>query len=807
MIEPGHGPEAGGDETFAWLGERLRRLALGLTAGLFVARAYFPSEDAASGSGLIWVFGILATAGLGVASILLSGTTRLRWSWADAAVLALVVLVGMSASHAADRRPAITMAWEWGGLGLLYFLARNLPRTRTESAAMAGAVVATAVAVAAYGLYQVPVEFPRLHRLFNDRPDAVIRGMGYVPGTPSAEALKNRLLSKEPFSTFALPNSLAGFLVGPMALAFGVALENLRREGRGSRLVALAMAAVPGLLVLICLLLTKSRSAYIGLFVALLVLAWRARGAVPSRVLAISGAGLAAVLGGLIVAGVVAKQLDVQVVTESTKSLRFRWEYWVGTWGVITDAPSPYASAGIGEMPLAQEPRESASSTRTFWRGLGPGNFAGPYLAHKLPEASEEILDPHNMILETWATAGVFATLSLLAALVIGLREVLGPPRPGVAGASDSGPDRPSQPSRDPGAPPDRSGWLVLAAGMGWLAVWVLGKLNPISEPDLLARWLVLGAAWALAVAMGAALWRLRPIPAEALGVAVLALAINLLAAGGIGIPSVAMSLWVLLALGMNLRDDRPCGRLRLAGGLGPAVLLACVWAAMAGTYFGAVVPGWKSEAAMNEGDALMAIRPPAFEPARAAYTRAGEADRYSPRPWLALAELEYRYWRSPEVVKRRETQWKKVGILVDKALEPPMRNPNNLAFRRRQAAYARAILRELPADAKVFELLELKATIARACRWAARIYPTNATVRAELADASADIGMYHDAAKEAKQALLLDAKTPHNDKKLPDEVRSILKAQAPKWEEQANAPPPVAPAARPGKPAATGAK
>ncbi len=51
--------------------------------------------------------------------------------------------------------------------------------------------------------------------------------------------------SNEPFSTFALANSLAGFLVGPLALAFAVALENLKREGKGSRLVALGPGGDP----------------------------------------------------------------------------------------------------------------------------------------------------------------------------------------------------------------------------------------------------------------------------------------------------------------------------------------------------------------------------------------------------------------------------------------------------------------------------------------------------------------------------------------------------------------------------------
>jgi hypothetical protein len=698
----------------------------------------------------------------------------------------------MSCSRAADRRPAITMAWEWGALGLLYLLVRNLPRGRGESATLAGAVVATAVAVAAYGLYQVPVEFPALRAMFHRSPEVVLVRMGIEPGSPSADAFRRRLMdSNEPFSTFALANSLAGFLVGPMALAFAVALENLRREGRGSRLVAFALASLPGLLMLICLMLTKSRSAQIGLLVALLVLAWRARRALSPRALAFTGVGLAVVVAGLVAAGVATRQLDIQVITEGPKSFRYRLEYWAGTWGVITDAPSPYASAGVGGMLGGPEPEEVVGRTGTFWSGVGPANFAMPYLRHKLPEASEEIQDPHNMVLEVWATSGVFAMLALLAALGIGLREMLGPAR----GVAEDGPDGPTDLARPSKAKSASSGWLLGLAGLGWLAVWALGKLNPVTQADLLARWLILGIGWGLAVLLGAPLWRRRPIPAAGLGVAVLALSINLLAAGGISIPSVAMSLWVLLALGLNLRDDRPCGRLREVGGLGPTIVLAVVWAALAGTFHGAVMPFWESESYRLAGEAAMASRPPAYEAARKAYQEAIEADHYNVKPWIGLADVEFAYWRSPEWGQRKEPQFMKPLIAIDDALARPWRDPNNLGLRRRQAALARAILREMPADADPQAILAMKYTIVKATRNAAGIYPTNATLRAELAQASADIGIYTDAAREAKQALLLDGLTPHEDKKLPKGMRAYLDGQIPAWEAKAKEPPPTPPA------------
>ena len=267
------------DPYFPVLGERLRQLALGLTTTLIVMRPYWPSEDAATGTGLSWVLAMLVVAAVAVMAGLLGGVARWRWSWADAAFLMVVLLVALSTRQAADRRGAINLSWEWAGIGVVFLLVRNLPRTRGESAAVAGALVASAVAVASYGLYQGFVELPAVKRAFLANAPKLMHDMNIAPGSTSEAMFRSRVLdSKEAFATFALPNSLAGFLVGPLALALAVAVDNLRREGRGSRFVALAMAAVPGAVLAVCLLMTKSRSAWIGLAVAMLVIAWRSRG-------------------------------------------------------------------------------------------------------------------------------------------------------------------------------------------------------------------------------------------------------------------------------------------------------------------------------------------------------------------------------------------------------------------------------------------------------------------------------------------------------------------------------------------------
>ena len=460
-------------------------------------------------------------AGLAIASSLVGGTLRVRFSWVDAAVAVLIVLVASSASHATDRRPAINLSWEWVAFGVAYFLVRNLPRTRGESTVLAGAMVATAVAVSAYGMFQVGVEQEQLRRYYESHTVEALREAGITPGTPAQKLFEDRVLqSNEVYSTFGLANSLAGFLLGPLILLVAVGWDNLQhREGRGSRAWALALAAPLGALLLTCLLLTKSRSAYLGLAAALAVLAWRERRRVSAPRLAAGAIAGLVVVSALVAAGVKSGRLDRQVLTESTKSLGYRVEYWIGAWGVITDGP------------------------RTWLTGHGPGNFSGPYVRHKLARSSEEILDPHNLVLEVWAASGVVAALALVTALGLALRETLGPsrsPEEGPAPERRKGRRSPAAPEMGPepesAATPKRLGWLVAFAGGGWLLASVVGTLDPFAG-DLFFRWVILGAAWAGAVALGLPLWRRRPVAASGLGAAVLGVSINLLAAGGIGHP------------------------------------------------------------------------------------------------------------------------------------------------------------------------------------------------------------------------------------------------------------------------------
>ena len=734
----------------ARLGEWLRRAALGLTAALLTARAYWPSEpdyQADAGNGTYWVFALLVAAGLAAASALLGGTLRLRFSGADVALIALAMLVALAAGQAIDRRPALNIAWEWGGLILAYLLIRNLPRTQGESYVLAGALAATAAAVAVYGLYQAGVEIPALQSRFVANKSRMLLAAGFTPGTPTAVSFEHRLLhSNEPYSTFALANSLAGYLVGPLVLMLSVVWRGLTdRDFKGSRWAAVGLALPPLAAVVVCLILTKSRSAYVGLAVAMLILAWRERRRVRARTLAVGAVVGLLVVAGLVAAGLKTGRLDTLVLTQAGKSFRFRQEYWVGSWRAINE------------------------SSPSFWHGYGPGNFAAAYLRHKLPLASEEIKDPHNLILETWATAGFWAVVALGAAVGFGLWSAFGPPKETA----------PAEPVLDDAGPPASPVWLLVCAGLGWLALLGVAKASDFLGSGF-ERWMILGMTWLFVLACGWPLWRRRPPEPAALGAAALAVLVNLSAAGGISVPAVGIALWTTLALALNLRADRPAGRLRAAGGRLAAFALSAVWVALLGTFIGTVVPYWRCEAALARAENALASRPPDYDRAESAYETAKDADPLSARPWIAMATLDYQRWEA-RGAKADDLRWKKIPIAMFKANELP-RPPDNWARQLDRAQFMSLVLQRLGSALPPHESIRYQANIAEALRHASRLYPTNAALHARIAESSAAMSMIDEALKEGQTALDLDRQTPHLDKKLDPSVRLWLEGKVPEW-------------------------
>ncbi len=309
------------------------------------------------------------------------------------------------------------------------------------------------------------------------------------------------------------------------------------------------------------------------------------------------------------------------------------------------------------------------------------------------------------------------------------------------------------EPPIDPTSPPRSAAWIVICGGASWLAVVLLGWVDPIdaSSQSASARWYLLGISWCLTIVFGAPLWRsVGGPPASAFGAAALAISVNLLAAGGISMPAVALSLWILIALGLNLREDLGCGKLREYAGRTFPFLGGVVAAILLGLSYRDVTPYLRSQTLIGRARDQISREKPDFDRARTAYFNAISADPYDVTPWYGLADLEFQYWLS-RGAKAGEPIWKEVDIALLKALDAP-RDPRTLGVQLQRAGYAREILARRGADLTPLEIVKLRGTIVNAMRNATISHPTNALYHGELAEASAELGEYSGAVKAAKE-------------------------------------------------------
>jgi O-antigen ligase len=753
-VSPGARPAA-----VVFHADRLRPLLLGGLMTLCVARPLYPSESAAfDGDGvtivMLWialaVFWLLGTVGRPEFSV--------RFGWLDAAVLLLVgwhTVAALWATQHGSPRPAANMLWEWVGLGLCYLLARQFIATAREARAVAAVMVALAVALSGYGLYQCAYEMPQTRAKYRADPDRALRDAGYwfPPDSPERKSFADRLNNVEPSATFALTNSLAAFLapwlVMLVGMGFGAGLT--RRRWFGMLLCLIPIA--------VCLLMTKSRSGYIAAGVGLaLVWLWRRERTVrvgwktPAVILTVAAVLVAAVIAG--------GRLNGGLLGRAAKSFGYRLQYWQSSLHMIADHPLI---------------------------GCGPGNFQSAYTHYKLPEASEEVADPHNFLLEIWATAGTPAALAFLAVLAGFAWAVARGQGPGASGPGNEGkaeggsrraeetpdagppatygsapPDQPSafriQPSssnpQSPVPSPSRDAWLyvLLGSGFGFLVSLPVGMLSA-APPGWAAVLLGLPlAAVAVVLMLG---WiengqMSRWLPA----VGVVVLLVDLLAAGGIGFPGVAGTLWLLLALGLQGEQPRA---LPVAGAWAALLVALALAVACYGTAYSPVLG--------CQGQLWLAER----EPARAVehLEAAAAADPWAAEPWRQLAAIWFEaWWRQPS-----EDAFRRFERTEAKSLElAPNAAPAWLAA---GDWYYRASSQTHRGGATVAGQTLDKAVAAY--RHAVQLYPNIAVYRAKLAVACRAAGDRAAFRDEAEAALRLDEATPHADKKLPAEMRDRL--------------------------------
>ena len=719
--------------------EKVRPWCLGAAAMLFVARPLWPSDVATlSGAGIpvamAWLLLLASWMGAG----LRDGRLAVQFRWLDtllAALLLCFALTGLWGVYHAAPRPAINVVWEWTALAAAFWLVRQLLRTGAEARALVVVMIALAVAEAGFGLHQYFVSLPADRAAYHADPDGMLErnGLWFPPGSRERYLFEQRLASTEPFGTFELANSLGGLLAVWLVVACAAIwpIRRAQRSGWSPRdyliqiVTPLVVTTVP---LSATMILCKSRSALLAVMAGLagiaLIMLTRSLKSRRNTIFFVAATAVALLVA--VTFGWLTGALDVEVISEIPKSFMYRWEYWQAAAGLLRAHP---------------------------WVGAGPGNFRDAYPTYKLPEASEEIADPHNFAIELATSAGLpamLAMLGLIAAVVwIALRSTLTGRAVSAVEEENEGPAQHGAHKTSNGA----EHYVLLGGAAGFVFALVLPlivgpvvavPLAPLKFVSGLGVGAVVVAAWRRWILHG----ELRPT-VPALGACVLL--VNFLAAGGIGFPATAGSLWLLLALALGLTDfDRPPRVI----GLRPLVvssLLACTGAVLC--YATAYRP------VVNAGQemAIAAARP---NDAETWLLTAAESDPLDFQPWVQITALRFARWQA----EPNETHWQAFEAAQARLLE--LRPQHSTAWMYVGDCYRTAALKSGSRD-------RWKAALS-AYRQAVELYPNHALRRAKLAQALAESGDPAAAREQAEQALRFDRLTPHVDQKLSSEMRQV---------------------------------
>ncbi len=433
--------------------------------------------------------------------------------------LCWLIAVTLLTSGHGNGRAVWNGFWQVMSLASCFYIGRALLHFRQVRAAVILLLLVGCTAMSFVGLEQVLVSLPANRAKYAADPESVLAEYGFdaPPGSPRRAQFEDRLNSPEPFANFALANSLATLLCLGVFLTGGwltssILLDAATQKEKVLRWGSLAGLSIALLTQLNCLLLTRSRTAYLSMLLALgfwLILEWmRGKVRLTGRTLRMVGGAVSAFVlvgfGWLLT-------VDSLVFTEASKSFSYRLEYWQATLAMI---------------------RQHA------WTGVGLGNFQAYYPQYKLEQASEIIADPHNWVLDVAATLSV--PIALLAVTWVGVTVSKGM---GACLVADTAAGNENE-TESPRGRQLAGGVAVGAVVGGGLSAALLALTGNLD----LATNLI---AWGLSAALGGLAWRGGACHASSSHwvAAVVAVVLSLLSSGSWQASGIAVPLLVLLAI------------------------------------------------------------------------------------------------------------------------------------------------------------------------------------------------------------------------------------------------------------------
>ena len=600
--------------------ERVLPSALGVSATAFVLlcmtlRVFKSGIIGGFEVNLLFVLLILTAAGLYVMRWVLEGRGEWTVTGTEWAALAFAAMCVVSVCVAGNKRAAFGVAANWLAYLVLFYLVLHCAQQDGAWRVMAATLIATAVAVSVYGMYQFHVdwsrsleEFRRIQTLYHNDVHAIARHLQqyiHVDVTPDGIAdYEGRLMRRQAYSTFVLPHSFAGYLILLLPGLVGLLVDLWRRPRTRGALVGLAACGLCGCAMVLSLGYTRSKGAWLclvlgaGGWMALRCRTWlRRRWRLVVGVLLI----VVALFAGLQLRGVLPE------AGEYMGSFAVRMDYWRGAALTWKDHP---------------------------WLGVGLNGFSAHYGHYMRPEDDESIR-VHNNYLQIACEMGILGLAAFVAFGAAFARATVGVPVARLPGG-ESG---------------ERVRALVVLGGIMGLAAFamehvVFGTLDRSQS----------GWPWHSFQALLAGVWLLTYIAIVAaprerigpglkegimvgLGCFLLHSAIDI----DIYVPSLTQTAWAMAGVAAALCAITRGKARAVTWSMGPATQLAAAGVVMAGCV--AVALGFMPRvmrAKVHREQALAYEHSGRLEPALAEWMQARMFDRWDPKSALRLARTAW---------------------------------------------------------------------------------------------------------------------------------------------------------------------
>ncbi len=171
---------------------------------------------------IIQMFFILSGA-LWVIAMALEGRVRIRSTGLEIVLLLLAGALVCGCVNAVYKYPAMLTLFSWLSAMVAFVFLVNETRSRWRRLMVLLMIGAATFTISLHGLHQITVDLPRARAIFAQDPDAVLRDLR-LPADAAFD-LYGRLEKDRIFSTFFLPNSLAGFLILLAPALIGLTLD------------------------------------------------------------------------------------------------------------------------------------------------------------------------------------------------------------------------------------------------------------------------------------------------------------------------------------------------------------------------------------------------------------------------------------------------------------------------------------------------------------------------------------------------------------------------------------------------------